>query len=341
VSSTQLVQVSNKINDGYRFGYNGQEKVDEIAGAGNHNTAEFWEYDTRLGRRWNVDPVVKPWQSGYSVLGNNPILMIDPLGNTEYENYDAYKKAQGDKALAEKDWTGQDGHWLTSDRTGGTARWDGANTFNIKTNNQNQYAPYEQVRYFYSWVHNKASSMGHEVKWMKGAYGLVSQLASNLEGGSMFVNDEVEDLLTKLNNGIQNGTLTYFNDLLFGKYSSTSLKGAAAQSWDEALVNYEQGQVAPPIYAAASQTAITKMNEMANGEFGTWHGFLGFVGGTTPHFNWFNASITTTQARIDIPLLMMYPSAYKPQWSGFKDKVNTTGTLNARWLNIFKAYQVK
>ena len=56
LSSTQLVQVSNKINDGYRFGFNGQEKVDEIAGAGNHTTAEFWEYDTRLGRRWNRDP---------------------------------------------------------------------------------------------------------------------------------------------------------------------------------------------------------------------------------------------------------------------------------------------
>jgi hypothetical protein len=147
--------------------------------------------------------------------------------------------------------------------------------------------------------------------------------------------------LTKLNNGIQNGTMTYFNDLLFGKYSTIPLKGEDAQAWDEAFVNYEQGKVAPPIYAGTSQKAITKMNEMANGQFGTWHGLLGFVGGTTPHFNWFNASISTTQARIDVPLLMMYPNTYKPQWSGFKDKVTSAGTLNAKWLNIFKAYQVK
>jgi hypothetical protein len=38
----------------YRYGFNGQEKSDEIAGEGNHNTAEFWEYDTRTGRRWNA-----------------------------------------------------------------------------------------------------------------------------------------------------------------------------------------------------------------------------------------------------------------------------------------------
>jgi hypothetical protein len=66
---------------GYRYGFNGQEKVDEIAGVGNHNTALFWEYDTRLGRRWNVDPVVKEYESGYSCFGNDPILNIDDLGD--------------------------------------------------------------------------------------------------------------------------------------------------------------------------------------------------------------------------------------------------------------------
>jgi hypothetical protein len=43
---------------GYRYGFNGQQKDEEIAGKGNHNTALFWEYDMRLGRRWNVDPIL-------------------------------------------------------------------------------------------------------------------------------------------------------------------------------------------------------------------------------------------------------------------------------------------
>lgn len=35
----------------YRYGFNGQERDDEIKGAGNSYTAEYWEYDSRTGRR--------------------------------------------------------------------------------------------------------------------------------------------------------------------------------------------------------------------------------------------------------------------------------------------------
>jgi hypothetical protein len=66
------------------FSFNGQEKTNEISGEGNHNTAMFWEYDTRIGRRWNVDPIIKPWQSGYLTFSNSPILKIDPNGDDDY-----------------------------------------------------------------------------------------------------------------------------------------------------------------------------------------------------------------------------------------------------------------
>jgi hypothetical protein len=72
----------------YRYGFNGQERSDEIAGEGNHNTAEFWEYDTRIGRRWNLDSVIKLWLSGYTVLSNNPIVQVDPNGADDYFNAD-------------------------------------------------------------------------------------------------------------------------------------------------------------------------------------------------------------------------------------------------------------
>ena len=48
---TYLVEVCDETKDKYRFGFNGQEKVNEIAGVGNHNTALFWEYDTRTAQR--------------------------------------------------------------------------------------------------------------------------------------------------------------------------------------------------------------------------------------------------------------------------------------------------
>lgn len=66
---------------GYRYGFNGQEKIDEIAGEGNHNTALFWEFDTRIGRRWNLDPQPVVGISAYSGLTNNPIFYSDVLGN--------------------------------------------------------------------------------------------------------------------------------------------------------------------------------------------------------------------------------------------------------------------
>jgi RHS repeat-associated protein len=78
----------------YRFGFNGQEKTDEISGKGNHNTAKYWEYDTRLGRRWNIDPVVKPKESGYSTLGNNPIKYFDPFGDDIVNKHEDQKNNQ-------------------------------------------------------------------------------------------------------------------------------------------------------------------------------------------------------------------------------------------------------
>ena len=72
----------------YRYGFNGQEKSDEIFA--NSTTALFWEYDSRIGRRWNVDPVPKTSISGYEVLGNNPNMYIDPLGDKRKDTKNSF-----------------------------------------------------------------------------------------------------------------------------------------------------------------------------------------------------------------------------------------------------------
>jgi hypothetical protein len=66
----------------YKFGFNGQEKGDEVYGDGNAYTAMFWEYDPRLGRRWNLDPKSDCSYSEYSAFANNPIMFCDPDGDT-------------------------------------------------------------------------------------------------------------------------------------------------------------------------------------------------------------------------------------------------------------------
>ena len=82
VSSTQLVQVSNKLNDGYRFGYNGQEKDNEIAGEGNEIEFKYRLYDPRIGKFKSTDPLHKsyPWNSDYAFAENRVIDGIDLEG---------------------------------------------------------------------------------------------------------------------------------------------------------------------------------------------------------------------------------------------------------------------
>jgi hypothetical protein len=66
---------------GYRYGFNGQEKSNEVNGDGNSYTAEFWQYDSRIGRRWNLDPESVTGISEYATLNNSPIFYSDLLGN--------------------------------------------------------------------------------------------------------------------------------------------------------------------------------------------------------------------------------------------------------------------
>ena len=73
--------------NGYRYGYGGQEADNEIYGQGNAYTAEYWEYDPRIGRRWNVDPLASefPHISPYVAFNNNLLRFTDPTGAAPYD----------------------------------------------------------------------------------------------------------------------------------------------------------------------------------------------------------------------------------------------------------------
>jgi len=78
----------------YRYGFNAKEKDDEVAGDGNSYTAEFWQYDSRLGIRFNLDSRPNPSLSNYACLNNNPIWLVDINGN---DNSFVDKNGQWDK----------------------------------------------------------------------------------------------------------------------------------------------------------------------------------------------------------------------------------------------------
>jgi len=74
------VPLARRDEAAYTYGFQGMQRTDALAGSGNHYTAPNWEYSPRLGRRWNTDPVVYPWQSSYATFNNNPIYFKDPSG---------------------------------------------------------------------------------------------------------------------------------------------------------------------------------------------------------------------------------------------------------------------
>ena len=79
----------------YRYGFNGQEKDNEVSVNGGTNTAMFWEYDTRLGRRWNLDPIPSAALSPYCAFDDNPISLTDVNGDTPWDKLVAGIKKVG------------------------------------------------------------------------------------------------------------------------------------------------------------------------------------------------------------------------------------------------------
>ncbi len=66
-----------------RFGFNGMEREDEIAGLRNIYSTANRNYDSRIARWFSIDPEkeIFPHQSVYSSNRSNPIMFIDPDGD--------------------------------------------------------------------------------------------------------------------------------------------------------------------------------------------------------------------------------------------------------------------
>src|SRR5690606_33753436 len=74
VLESRLVRACEEGED-YRFGFNGQEKDNEVKGIGNSLDFSFRIYDSRLGRFLSLDPLARqyPWNSPYAFAENRVI----------------------------------------------------------------------------------------------------------------------------------------------------------------------------------------------------------------------------------------------------------------------------
>ena len=68
--------------NGYRYGFNGKEKDDEVKGNGNSLDFGGRIYDSRLGRWLSIDKLASqyPHISPYLFVKDNPLYFIDPDG---------------------------------------------------------------------------------------------------------------------------------------------------------------------------------------------------------------------------------------------------------------------
>ncbi len=77
-----LVPNRHGSSNSYRYGFQGQEKDDELKGEGNSDNFKYRMHDPRVGRFFAVDPLTKryPWNSPYAFSENKVIQYIELEG---------------------------------------------------------------------------------------------------------------------------------------------------------------------------------------------------------------------------------------------------------------------
>lgn len=76
-----------------RYKFNGIERVQDFGL--NMDLAMYRSYDPAIGRWWQADPIVKPWENPYAAMYNNPMNWSDFLGADPEEDGDSDSSDQG------------------------------------------------------------------------------------------------------------------------------------------------------------------------------------------------------------------------------------------------------
>ncbi len=100
----------HKDSKSYRYGFQGQEKDDEIKGEGNSVNYKYRMHDPRLGRFFAVDPLTSkyPFYSAYSFSGNRVVDAfelegLEPFMPGVYESTRAFREKHMGTAFVEQD----------------------------------------------------------------------------------------------------------------------------------------------------------------------------------------------------------------------------------------------
>jgi hypothetical protein len=259
--------------------------------------------------------------------------------NGEFPNMEIYTMATGNINL-------QKACWLKKDREERNKVWKNACMYIVEHKYQGVLGPFGQIADFYNLLKQKINKTKHKTRWLLGASKLVKALKI-MDGGFMFVDNDVEVILSELNIGICDYAITQFYELFYGKYKDAPLDTMEkAYDWDLAFVKYEQGVVAVPIYTKTSKETIKKFQAMVDKDpqGDIRHGTGGFFG-VAPEFDAWDGSVTDTGFRVDLPMLMLWLDRHKPTSAPFKGKIETSGNLKGclkeEYKKIIRPYAVE
>ena len=133
----------------YRFGFNGQEKDDELKGAGNSVSFRYRIHDARLGRFFTVDPLRRsfPHNSPYCFSENRVIDGID-LEGSEYLTFHFEIYGNGSGAVLVR-----------------IINYRNAAEFNYDEYSESFGPEGRGVKYVYHYVNESGQLIGQKVMW--------------------------------------------------------------------------------------------------------------------------------------------------------------------------------
>ena len=255
-----MIQVGRNWGESHRFGFQGQEKDDEVKGVGNSINYKYRVHDPRIGRFLSIDPLAPeyPHNSPYAFSENSTIAFVELEG---LEKVAVYKNADYFKNNPTK-WYASD-ELIVKKKSLSFSRVTDAeqNTFysasiyNTKKLNHHLYATISDRHYYYNFVQRYLDENGVESKWFDAASIVTRWNAVGAADGINlhYLTDKADRFLQEGNKYLFKYNMLNAKNLInYGNIKNSfidangidvTLDGLSGKTLDYAMVKFEQTKV--------------------------------------------------------------------------------------------------
>lgn len=278
---------------GYRYGFQGQERDDEIKGEGNSVNYTYRMHDPRIGRFFAIDPLAShyPWNSSYAFSENMVIHMVELEGLEAVEPKYIQKTIKayssngrfftGYSTIREPVFdpnTLKPGQWYAKQ-----PGWDGANytsrfclaaKYNTENLNHSFYKTIGERHSYYNYVATKTEAVS---KWFRAAEIVTRTNALGAATGPnlWYLTDNTEKFLKEGNEYLFKYNMANAKSLmsnggsLSGSFTDAngadvSFEGLSGKALDYAMVQFEQTKVQDFIAQYQTNNSNASIDDIMN-----------------------------------------------------------------------------